>query len=236
MKDPPRLDTKGRHLDVAPWPARFDENGIVQFRNNKRPEYGRMRDQKIKPDVVVYCTGYKQEFSFLGNLTAETDVREIWNRETPSLGFIGFVRPNLGAIPSLAEMQAQLWVLNLLAPEHVSYPLAPEDEPHYRLVSKRTARIQYGVDHESYAYQLALDMGSAPSLVDVLRLGYMDTSDPWWKLPTTWALSANVNPKFRLIGPWKWNGAIEIMNNEIWDTIRRREAFFGTLRSPVNCW
>ncbi|KAI1774408.1 FAD/NAD(P)-binding domain-containing protein [Hypoxylon cercidicola] len=232
---------EGQQVDLAPWPERIDENGVVIFRDNGRPEYARMRDETIKPDVIVFCTGYTHEFPFFegcksspryyeGNL-----VRDIWPRDDPSIGFIGFVRPNLGAIPPLAEFQAQLWVLNLLAPERVVTPLLPQDEPHYRLVCKKHARVRYGVDHESYAYQLALDMGSAPSFSDILWLGFSGRDGQsggshngcWWKLPLTWALGANFNTKFRLFGPWKWDGALEVMLNELWDTVARREMFFG---------
>lgn len=48
-----------------------------------------------------------------------------------------------------------------------------------------------------------------------------------WKMVLCWALSAQVNTKFRLTGPWKWDGAREIMETEIWDTVRRRRGFFG---------
>lgn len=105
--------------------------------------------------------------------------------------------------------------MNLL--NRLPAPLQFED--HYRLHTSPTSRIQYGVDHESYAYQLALDMGSAPSFTDVLMKG--------WKLTASWALSAQVNPKFRLVGPWKWTGAQEVMENEIWATVTRRRGFFG---------
>ncbi len=124
----PIPDTHGRHIDLAPWPERIDEDGIIRFRNNGRPEYERMRHEEIKPDVVVFCTGYRQEFSLFapesGYPTArDADVRNIWRRDDPSIGFMGFVRPSLGAIPPLAEMQAQLWILQLLAPGRVGHPL-----------------------------------------------------------------------------------------------------------------
>lgn len=238
----PKIEaSEDRKVDLAPWPERIDESGVVVFRDNGRPEYMHMRGEIIKPDIIVFCTGYTHEFSFLeegkrnscdydGNM-----VRDIWSRDDPSIGFIGFVRPNLGAIPPLAEFQAQLWVLNLLTPERViGAPLLPRDEPHYRLVSKKHARVRYGVDHESYAYQLALDMGSAPSLGDILRIGYgaeakedRSSRSCLWRLPFTWALSANFNTKFRLCGPWRWDGAREVMNTELWDTVSRREIFFG---------
>ena len=47
------------------------------------------------------------------------------------------------------------------------------------------------------------------------------------KMTTVWALSVNVNTKFRLVGPWKWEGARDVMEGEIWETITRRRAFFG---------
>lgn len=51
------------------------------------------------------------------------------------------------------------------------------------------------VDHESYAYQLALDIGAAPTITHML-LNY-DMSVVY-----TWAMSPNFPTKFRLIGPW----------------------------------
>ncbi|KAL7624906.1 hypothetical protein AAE478_004120 [Parahypoxylon ruwenzoriense] len=237
-------DTQGRQVDLAPWPEYIDENGVVVFRDNGRPEYVFMKDQVVKPDVVVFCTGYKHEFPILGGSRTSPRsydgrmVRDIWPRDNPSIGFIGFVRPNLGAIPPLAEMQAQLWVLNLLAPERVAgRPLLPGDEPHYRLVSKENARIRHGVDHESYTYQLALDMGSALAFGEVLWLGFRTPNEGGrgnngyrWKLPLTWALGANFNTKFRLRGPWRWDGAVEVITTELWDTVARREIFFGKLQ------
>jgi dimethylaniline monooxygenase (N-oxide forming) len=116
-------------------------------------------------------------------------------------------------------MQAQLWILNLLG--HLPKTLRHED--HYCLQVAKSARVQYGVDHESYAYQLAKDMGSAPSFSEMLGRG--------WKVALCWALSANVNPKFRMIGPWKWDGAENVMMTEIWDTITRRRGPWGKFNS-----
>ncbi|KAI1342203.1 hypothetical protein F5Y15DRAFT_430611 [Xylariaceae sp. FL0016] len=329
----PVTDTRGRTIDVAPWPERIDERGVVHFRDNGRPEYARMRDgQEVRPDVVVFCTGYLQDFPFLSasearpslttasssssspstttsTLTASLDpatgartrtggtrpggerrrlVRDIWPPGDPSVAYIGFVRPNLGAIPPLAELQAQLWVLRLLAPARLRRRgrerggrllLRAADEAHYRLVVSRgdddddddggDARVRYGVDHESYAYQLALDMGAAPGFLEMVRLGLAarravvvgeggdgddddddDDDDDgekmglvdgvegrarrdeavkgvWYKLLLTWALGANFNTKFRLVGPWAWDGAVTVMADELWDTVARREVFFG---------
>ncbi|KAI1493255.1 hypothetical protein F5X96DRAFT_235867 [Biscogniauxia mediterranea] len=263
-------DPHGRAIDVAPWPSRIDASGRAHFRDNGRPEYAQhMRAETVRPDVVVFCTGYTQDFGFLQRkqqqqpsfssssstrtttttTTTTTEprarVREIWPPDDPTTAYIGFVRPNLGAIPPLAEMQAQLWVSRVFLLNLSSSPPPPLDDADgssYRLVCREGARVRYGVDHESYAYQLALDMGSAPGFADVLRLAFFGDGDgdgkrgKWWcrwrfrfrwRIPLTWALGANFNTKFRLRGPWKWDGAAEVMEGELWDTVARRELFFG---------
>jgi dimethylaniline monooxygenase (N-oxide forming) len=136
--------------------------------------------------------------------------------------------PLPGAIPPLAELQAQLWILRLLQHQFPSnMPLhrdANAVRP-YEMDYKLHARAGYdlyatkrGVDHESYAYQLALDMGSAPTLTYVLGKGC--------KVFSTWAMGSNFNTKFRLVGPWKWHlGAEEIMRTELFDVVKRSGGF-----------
>ncbi|KAF4443185.1 Dimethylaniline monooxygenase N-oxide-forming 2 [Fusarium austroafricanum] len=236
----PIPDTNGKQVDLAPLPQKVDNDGTVKFVNNGRPEYERLKVQTIQPDVIVLCTGYKQTFPFLRNMRKGHDehpssyVRGIWKHEQPSMGFIGFVRPSLGAIPPLSEMQAQLWVLNLLAP-HKLGGLKAEDEDHYRLHSNSDTRVTYGVDHESYAYQLALDIRSAPGIIDIIsRILSTDIPSPY-RLMIIWAFGAHFNTKFRLMGPWGWEGAEELfVSDEFWQTITRRPIIFGKTFSPHN--
>ncbi|KAE8395867.1 FAD/NAD(P)-binding domain-containing protein [Aspergillus alliaceus] len=228
----PIPDTRGRQVDVAPWPEEIDEEGVVHFVNNERPEYYKMKNQIVRPDIVIYCTGYQPEFPFLTNhdngrpysSAGDADVRNTWARDDPTVGFIGFLRPSLGAIPPLAEMQAQLWVLRIAAPHRIPRVLVLSDQSHYQIEPPPGSRpcCYYGVDHESYVYQLALDMDSALGFTEVLRLGHRN-----WRIPLVWALSSNINTKFRLRGPWRWKGAEKVMVGEMWDTICRRRLFFG---------
>ncbi|KAM0738273.1 hypothetical protein ACQRIT_007465 [Beauveria bassiana] len=198
----PVEDTNGRYVDLAPWPLQVQPSGFVEFVDNGMPEYQKMEERQARPDMMVLCTGYKQSFPFLDRqsnppyATPDTaNIRRIWERSDPSVGFIGFALH-----PSAS---------------------APQDEWHYRLRSVPGARVQYGVDHESYVYQLALDMGSAPGLTDVVRLGSL-------KLLLVWALGANFNTKFRLRGPWRWDGASALLTSrEFWATITRRPIIFG---------
>jgi dimethylaniline monooxygenase (N-oxide forming) len=235
----PIPDTHGRQVDIAPLPKKINKDGTVEFFDNGRPEYERLRLQTVRPDMIVLCTGYKQTFPFLQALYQgrqrhpSSFVRGIWEKDRPELGFIGFMRPSLGAIPPLAEMQAQLWVLNLVAPRNLT-DSRPEDEEHYRLHTKSTDRVTYGVDHESYTYQLALDMNSAPGLTDILQKAYSTNITTMFRLLVIWAFGAHFNTKFRIIGPWAWEEAEELLvSDEFWQTITRRPIVFGKTQSTA---
>ncbi|TXC08105.1 hypothetical protein FocTR4_00003540 [Fusarium oxysporum f. sp. cubense] len=72
----------------------------------------------------------------------------------------------------------------------------PEDEAHYRLHCRPDARVTYGVDHESYAYQLTLDMNSAPGITDILNLMRRSGIRDAYRLLVLWAFGAHFNAKF----------------------------------------
>lgn len=239
-------DTDGKKIDVVSWPEKIDSDGLMRF-NKKHPTDSTIPKEQRKADVVVFATGYTQEFPFLDNeypYISQTNVRGIYKEGDVTLGYIGFVRPaigdsynhsmrkalltHIGAIPPLAELQAQLWVFRLL--QHLYPEEVPSDrdsdalEP-YELDYQLHARGNYSfwdtkraVDHESYAYQLALDMGSAPRAWAVMKKGF--------KVFYTWAMGSNFNTKFRMIGPWKWNeGAESIMRNELFNVVKRSGGF-----------
>ncbi|KAK5654074.1 hypothetical protein OQA88_7754 [Cercophora sp. LCS_1] len=220
------LPTPTRHIDLAPWPSHFTPSGAVIFTNNSRPEYTRLSTETIKPDIVILATGYTQTFPFLSSpyhTPINTPLtRSIYPASDPTIGFIGFVRPSFGAIPPLAELQAQLWISRLVCPNPKE--LKAEDEEHYKLKHPKGSRITYGVDHESYAYQMALDMDAAPSFGEVVRAGWRVGQVV--RVLGVWALGANFNVKFRLRGPWKWDGAVGGMLG-LWETVERRGGFFG---------
>jgi dimethylaniline monooxygenase (N-oxide forming) len=152
-------------------------------------------------------------------------VRDIWKRDDPTIGFIGYVRPAFGAIPPLSELQGMLFVQNLLG--EVKNPLSPEDEPQYRTIRPPGARARFAVDHDSYAYLLACDMDIAPTFTEVIRLGFTGKNGAWYKVPLVWAGSSNINVKFRMRGPWAWKNSVSVMESELWQTVSRRSGYFG---------
>ena len=94
-------------ITVRPTIDRF-EGSKVFFADGSSGEY----------DVVVYCTGYKVTFPFLGDevVHAEDNHVELYRRvvhpDHPGLYFVGLIQP-LGAIMPLAEAQAE-WIGDLV--------------------------------------------------------------------------------------------------------------------------
>lgn len=153
----------------------------------------------------------------------------MWKSDDPTIGFIGFIRPGFGAIPPLAELQSMLFTQHLL--NRVPKTLSQDDEWHYRIIHPPSSRITYGVEHDSYAYQLAKDMDQAPSFLQVLKLAF--TTKNGWRLPYVWACGSSFNAKFRMIGPWRHEKAAEVLTGEMWETITRRSGLFGNVPLSV---
>ncbi|KAL6920442.1 hypothetical protein ACHAPO_011631 [Fusarium lateritium] len=247
-------DTEGKKIDVVSWPEKIDSDGLMNF-GKTLPSDSIIPTEQRKPDVLVFATGFARDFPFLDKeypSVSQANVRGIYKEGDVTIGYIGFIRPAIGAIPPLAELQAQLWVLRLLQDRYPKEVPSIRDsdalEP-YELDYELHARGNYsfwdtkrGVDHESYAYQLALDMGSAPHAWTVMKKGF--------KVFYTWAMGSNFNTKFRLVGPWKWNdGAESIMRNELFNVVKRSGGFvylatytlvpffiFGTMSMTLYAW
>ena len=267
----PAPDLRGRVIDLTSWPTHVDSTGRMHFRDDGSPEHERMRDEVIRPDVVILATGYRQEFPFFtdqdssaaaatarasqGGKAQTSDerpygrpdtarVRHIWARNDPTVAFIGFLRPQIGAIPPLAEMQAMLWVSNMVQRLEPSAripgllgkalpKLRTSEQWHYMLTRDSDNRINYGVDHDSYAYQLAVDMDCAPSFTELLAISWCRGWVRGWNIIPTWAFVSQVNTKFRLRGPWKWDGAADVLHGEMWTLVERNGGFIGTSLKPV---
>ncbi|KAJ3151710.1 hypothetical protein HDU89_001758 [Geranomyces variabilis] len=218
-------------IEVFPWIDRIDESGVVTFlKNDSESSKRAQRAPPFKPDLIVCATGYTQESLFRRKDTSksmamefplpELKVRDILtSADDPTIAYIGLVRPNVGAIPPIAEIQAMWWTCALRG--HLTHLLkhisanADDDNSHYKLLPTTSGRISYGVDHSAYVYQLAADIKAAPSIFqgDLLR-------QP--RLLVAYCLCAAFTPLFRLVGPFKHDGAAEIVLGELWETVRRR--------------
>lgn len=114
--DLPRADTNGRTIDFAPFPEYIDDEGVVHFRRNDTQESKIMETSRLKPDIVIYATGYSHiAFPFLSQdypHSREANVRAIWKDGDETVGFIGFVRPQLGECDSFQFHTRRLLIVD----------------------------------------------------------------------------------------------------------------------------
>lgn len=73
--DPPLDAASTQSIDLALWPSHVDSSGRVHFCKSvdlpqgggmRRIEEERMKGREVRPDLVVFATGYKQEWGWLG--------------------------------------------------------------------------------------------------------------------------------------------------------------------------
>ena len=156
----------------------FDETGVV-FKDGTREEL----------DAVICCTGYQLRFPFL-DFPIE-DMRNLYKQIfIPGIGetlsFIGFVRPQQGGIPVIAEMQARYLSLLLSGKRQL-----PDIDGMSKVIKTDT-------EHWRKEYHLTPDV---PSLVNYCH--YMDAmAELVGCLPETPTLVSNPKLRFKLMhGP-----------------------------------
>ncbi|KAJ6120192.1 Monooxygenase [Penicillium sp. IBT 18751x] len=223
--DPPEDAASDRAVDTCTWPKYIDDHGVVHFQpNHDRKDWQRLKNRKITPNCVVYCSGYKQTFPYLDPsypTASDAQIRNIVNPSHPDIAFIGFVRPGVGAIPPIAEQQAMWWTALITGRMKM-----PMDPPHYHLLAPKSARIHYGVDHSAYMSTLAKDFGGAPGLLELYRRHGL-------QILLVYCFGASFVTFYRLVGPFESSVAPEIARTELAETILRRgyigNLFFGLI-------
>lgn len=163
--------------------------GIRSFQGGKTIEFDDGSQAEI--DTVVLCTGFRTHLPFYTD-NPRLDGRDLYKNVflpgEPSLAFIGFARPNVGALPPVAELQAR-WFAGVLAgkldlPDAVSMRSAIQvDAAQYNQVRANYAeRLNSLVDYHAYTNQLASLIGCQPQLWRLLarpRLLYLCMFGPY---------------------------------------------------------
>lgn len=96
-------------IDFAPFPIAFSKNGQATFPVNSRKDAMRMAKRVIKPELIIFATGYTQDFDFLDKdsgytIPIQADMRNVTKAGDESVAFIGFVRPGVGTKATLSRI------------------------------------------------------------------------------------------------------------------------------------
>lgn len=129
------------------------------------------------PDLVIFCTGFETRILYFdSSLVAAPRLLHTFCPEIGAgLGFIGFVRPAVGAIPPLAELQARWFALvqsgRVALPSETEMRRAIEYWTHFRSHIFRAVkgRLEHLVDYTTFCDELASRIGCKPALADIRR-------------------------------------------------------------------
>ena len=164
----------------------------LMLEKSNRRTFEAVDGSKVRADVVVFATGYRQRFPFLPNhpTCAVTNdhvlppIRGICFPDEPRVAFLGFTRPNVGAIPPMSELQVYWWLRGV-----VDGRISLRDDSlrrrTYSLLGDCEKAKLYGVDYGLYMETLASDFGASPSILGLLLAGRLRallayTDKPAW--------------------------------------------------------
>lgn len=206
------------HVFLKPAIQHFDTDGVV-FADGS----------KVKAEAVIFSSGFKVFFPFLPLESRGWDWRKLYKNifhpELTNLGFIGFARPNIGAMPPVTELQSRYFAG--VASGRLSLPSHAEMKSVIKRDVQETAklkplvceRVTSIVSFVPYMYELAGLIGCRPILKQLLNKPLV----LWSVLFGTVASS-----HFRLCGPHADPKAFEIIEQEglhIWKLKTPQEKF-----------
>ncbi len=158
-------------------PVRIDGNDVY-FGGEEKP---------VAVDTIILCSGYTVFWPFLRE-RPQGAYKLVFDAVNPRLAFVGFARPIVGSIPSLAELQAR-WVASvwsrsatLPAPDRLRTEQQLDRSNHDRLILDHTP-LRSLVDQELYATELASQINAQVHWFKLLllwpRAFFILLASPW---------------------------------------------------------
>ena len=142
------INKNGKVLDLVDYEHLVPKGSILEC---KGKEVTFVDGSKQEFDLVIMSTGYKVEYSYLPQCYHK-GIRErhkmVFDIEDPSLAFVGLVRPIVGSLVALSELQA-MWMAKVFAGK---VPLKPLEERR-RDVQQDTAYLSDYFKHTSQRIQ-----------------------------------------------------------------------------------
>ena len=169
----------------------------------------------VRIDKIILATGYRQHWPFLEKQPRRLH-KLVFDIDTPTLSFVGFVRPILGSIPSLSEAQAR-WMAHVYAGK-ASLP------------SRKQRKVIDYIDHKLH-HRFYYDTSDLDVLVDqegysTLLASYVNYDVKWLKLLFTWPRA------FWLLMFLPWMPFKYELSHK--DPKRRKAALANTIREGVD--
>lgn len=162
------LDIYENKVNIIKFPDKIKGNTIFFEEENI--------DKQVNVDIIVCGTGYKKKFPFLDNYyTKSKYIKKMIPINTPNLAFIGFARPTMGSIASIAEMQSW-WVYQYFY-ENLQYSQQYSYFRNINLLDLQNDYINSLVNGCYYQKDLAKDLHIEPNML------YLMFND--WDLYTT---------------------------------------------------
>src|SRR5262249_912302 len=147
----------------------------------------------VRADAIITCSGYRLELPFFDPADAPATDPQDWYKymfaKDPSLALVGFVRPVIGSIPGIAELQSRYAALVFARKRALpSLPertrITREDAAFWNNHFPFTSRPLRGlVDFPLYNDQVARLIGCRPRywklLLSAPRKWWLAVSSPW---------------------------------------------------------
>jgi dimethylaniline monooxygenase (N-oxide forming) len=147
----------------------------------------------IRADVVITCSGYRLVLPFFDPSAAPSTDPQEWYKylfgQDSSVAFVGFVRPVIGSIPGIAELQSRYAALvfagkralpSLAERARITRADATFWNNHFRLTSRRLRGL---VDFALYNDELARLIGCRPRYWKLL---FTAPRKWWWAVSSPW--------------------------------------------------
>lgn len=132
----------------------------------------------VPADSVIFCSGFKVRFPFLPIASEGWDWRQLYKKifhpALPNIGFVGFARPNIGAMPPVTELQARYFAgiasgrLSLPSESQMQETIQADAQATAKLKPLVCDRVTGIVSFVPYMYELAGLIGCRPVLKDLL--------------------------------------------------------------------
>lgn len=128
--------------------------------------------EKEEIDTVMFCTGFETRFPFLSlgfSATRDLYMQMFHPDEDQTLAFIGFVRPQQGGIPAMAELQARYFAQlcsgsKRLPTRERRRELTARDADHWRSEYHITPHVSSLVNYCTYTDAMAELVGCKPKI------------------------------------------------------------------------